>query len=873
MPKRSESLLEKLKLGQQGWNEVLSRNAQRLNDILLKVDGLLDVDITDIKTGDVLWWNASNQKFENVNKAYAISAASVSSASSESSELSISSETVSSESSESSESSNSSDSESSQIVSGSSSSESSESSESSFSCGELASDQTFGETFDASNYYSTFVPANAFDNNNSTMWIVDTPAVWEWIEVEFALSKAIMQLRVRSANIGWENTPTRLELRASGNGNFVGEETVVFQTPVLTWSQNEWKTFQFGTVVDVDYYRLYVNGSLSQYNIAEIEMMECNDYSISSESSSSDSSVSSETISSISSESSQSLCGVGWTSQLNLDQSYDASENSAYARSAFDGLYYTYWLSNIVPGTEWIQIEFDIAKRVRRYGRYNYSPYSEYHPRRMRLRASNDPTFTSYVELHDTGIIAWAGGQTQYFEFDNDTDYLYYRFYCSNPLNNGYIYVSHIHMYECVEDSESSSSSESSAEGTLLAAEMASGGDDGRATMSGSSYSSTGAYNSFGDISGIAYRSFFRFQLTGIENAANIEKCFLRFRSNDGYVAIPVNLNIHIEDKDNTTKPTSGADLVNETNHPLSSAVSWDNAGTWITDGQYDTPDLSSILQGVINKAGWNDGQWVTFHILDDGTAYRDYVRGVRSFDNNPDKAPELYIRFAGGSDSSSSESSETISSTSSISSESSLSSETISSTSSESSDSSDSSESSVSATIFSKQIAVSADDGWSIGATFYPTTGPLYIGYAGGVCDSYYLFTNITIPKNTIPISAVLRFTASGSDSGDCDNNIYIEDADNPIAPTTEGDFNGRVLSSPVAWDNVVSYTAESLYDTIDFSDILETHLARDNWPTEGGNSLMVIIKDNSSSGYRRVYSRTDSATKQAKLIVEYID
>ena len=661
MPKRSESLLEKLKLGQQGWNEVLSRNTQRLNDILLKVDGLLDVDITNLATGDVLWWNESNQKFENVNKAYAISAGSVSSWSSESSELSVSSETISSESSESSESSDSSNSESSQIVSGSSSSESSESSESSFSCGELASDQTFGETFDASNYYSTFVPANAFDNNNSTMWIVDTPAVWEWIEVEFAQSKSIMQLRVRSANIGWENTPTRLELRASGNGNFIGEETVVFQTPVLTWSQNEWKTFQFGTAVDVDYYRLYVNGSLSQYNIAEIEMMECNDYSISSESSSSDSSVSSETISSISSESSQSLCGVGWTSQLNLNQSYDASENSAYARSAFDGLNYTWWNSYISPGTEWIQIEFDIAKRVRRYGRYNYSPYSEYHPRRMRLRASNDPTFTSYVELHDTGIIAWAGGQTQYFEFDNDTDYKYYRFYCSNPLNNGYIYVSHIHMYECVEDSESSSSSESSAEGTLLAAEVAASGDDGYGTMSGSYYSSTGNYNSFGDISANVYRSFFRFQLTGIENAANIEKCFLRFVSNEGYVTVPVYFNIYIEDKDNTTQPTSGADLVNETNHPLSSPVSWDlesSAGTWITDGEYDTPDLSSILQGVINKVGWNSGQWVTFHILDDGTPYRDYRRGARSFDDNPAKTPEVYIRFTGGSDSSSSESS-----------------------------------------------------------------------------------------------------------------------------------------------------------------------------------------------------------------------
>ncbi len=108
MGKRTETQLEKLKRGGQGWNEVLSANAEKLNDILLRIDGLVDVDITNLATGDVLWWNASNQKFENVNKAYAISAASVSSWSSESSELSVSSATVSSESSESSESSSSS---------------------------------------------------------------------------------------------------------------------------------------------------------------------------------------------------------------------------------------------------------------------------------------------------------------------------------------------------------------------------------------------------------------------------------------------------------------------------------------------------------------------------------------------------------------------------------------------------------------------------------------------------------------------------------------------------------------------------------------------------------------------------------------------
>ena len=467
MPKRSESLLEKLKLGQQGWNEVLSRNAQRLNDILLKVENLLDVDLANLATGDVLWWNESNQKFENVNKAYAVSAGSVSSWSSESSELSVSSETISSESSESSESSNSSLSESSVVVSGSSSSESSESSESSFSCGNLASDQTSGETFSASNYYSTYVPANAFDNNNSTSWIVDVPGGWEWIEVQFAIAKSIMQLRVRSANIGWANTPTELQLRSSGNGNFVGEEIIVFQTSGLTWSQNEWKTFQFETSVDVDHYRLYVNGSLSQYNIAEIEMMECNDYSISSSSSS-------ESISSESSESSNSsssslfsACDAGWTGQLNTGQIYSASHYTADAFRAFDNNINTAWNSGIVPSSpRWVQIQFSTPRRIRKYLRRNlYWNYNLYHARRFVLYASNTGAFAGeHVLLHDTGIIDWGESVTQTFEFSNANEYTYYRFYLYNPLDGGYFYVSHINMYECLDDSESSLSSSESSE-------------------------------------------------------------------------------------------------------------------------------------------------------------------------------------------------------------------------------------------------------------------------------------------------------------------------------------------------------------------------------------------------------------------------
>lgn len=458
MGKRTESQLEKLKFGAQDWNEVLSRNAERLNDILLRVDGLLDVDINNLKDGDVLWWNEANQKFENVPKAYAVSAASVSSASLISS--------TSSESSESSESSNSSE----LILSQSSSSESSESSESSFSCSNWAGDQTSGETFTASDYHSTYVPANAFDDNNSTSWIVDVPGGWEWIGVEFALDKAIMQLRVRSANVGWANTPNDLQLKVSATGDFVGEETTLLDVTGLTWSQDEWKEWYFDNSLDKKYYRLYVNGSgLSQYNIAEIEMMECNDYSVSSESSESSLSSESSESSESSSSSSVSACAE-FGPNISQGRTYDANEQSASAGSAFDNqtAEWSTWTSDIVPGTSWIEVDFGsgFSPAIRKIGVYtSVNAVRINTPQRWRIRGSNTGAFGGEeVELHDTGVQSLSSNNTWYYvEFENTTFYRYYRIYGTDAISNTYHKFNEIRMYECTDNEASeSSSSESS---------------------------------------------------------------------------------------------------------------------------------------------------------------------------------------------------------------------------------------------------------------------------------------------------------------------------------------------------------------------------------------------------------------------------
>ena len=68
MGQLSDTQLEKLTHSCQGWNEILERNARLLNDTLLKVSGLLDVNLTSLTNGDVLAWNTSQSKWINKPK-------------------------------------------------------------------------------------------------------------------------------------------------------------------------------------------------------------------------------------------------------------------------------------------------------------------------------------------------------------------------------------------------------------------------------------------------------------------------------------------------------------------------------------------------------------------------------------------------------------------------------------------------------------------------------------------------------------------------------------------------------------------------------------------------------------------------------------
>jgi hypothetical protein len=105
-----------------------------------------------------------------------------------------------------------------------------------------------------------------------------------------------------------------------------------------------------------------------------------------------------------------------------------------------------------------------------------------------------------------------------------------------------------------------------------------------------------------------------------------------------------VNVNIYFHDEDDATAPTSEADGEGRS---LTSAVAWNSIPSW-TDGEKgsDTtsPDISSILQDVIDRAGWNSGQAVCVQLIDNGST-NPRIMSTIEYNSGTEKA-ELYVEW-----------------------------------------------------------------------------------------------------------------------------------------------------------------------------------------------------------------------------------
>jgi type IV pilus assembly protein PilY1 len=137
-----------------------------------------------------------------------------------------------------------------------------------------------------------------------------------------------------------------------------------------------------------------------------------------------------------------------------------------------------------------------------------------------------------------------------------------------------------------------------------------------------------------------------RFQNVTVPQGATITKAYIEFTANDADNEV-ASYTIQGEAIDHAAQFT--ADNKHISNRAVAGKVTaasvlWQGADMedWTANVEYETPDLSTIVQEIVNRAGWSGGNAMAFII--NGTGKRD----AKSYNNSSSEAPRLVIEYDG---------------------------------------------------------------------------------------------------------------------------------------------------------------------------------------------------------------------------------
>ena len=136
-----------------------------------------------------------------------------------------------------------------------------------------------------------------------------------------------------------------------------------------------------------------------------------------------------------------------------------------------------------------------------------------------------------------------------------------------------------------------------------------------------------------------------RFQNITVPPSATITSAYIQFGA-DQSSSVLTNLTFQGEDIDNAPVFTTGLGDIT-TRIKTGASVAWTSVPAWTLVGEAGpnqrTPDLSPIIQQIVNRGGWANGNSLAIIVTGSGT------RIAESYDDNPSAAPLLHIEYATG--------------------------------------------------------------------------------------------------------------------------------------------------------------------------------------------------------------------------------
>jgi len=172
-------------------------------------------------------------------------------------------------------------------------------------------------------------------------------------------------------------------------------------------------------------------------------------------------------------------------------------------------------------------------------------------------------------------------------------------------------------------------------------ANISTGADDGHST-SAPAFSSTASGVIFGN-DGNSADAFFRFQNVTIPQGANISAATIQFQALTTRSTATCQVKIFCNAADNATAPTDRTSHVNKTRTTAFS--DWNPVPVQTADLNYTTPDFSSAVQEVINRAGWASGNALMV-LIDNNGSSTNALRQEKAFESSSSLCALLSITY-----------------------------------------------------------------------------------------------------------------------------------------------------------------------------------------------------------------------------------
>lgn len=138
-----------------------------------------------------------------------------------------------------------------------------------------------------------------------------------------------------------------------------------------------------------------------------------------------------------------------------------------------------------------------------------------------------------------------------------------------------------------------------------------------------------------------AFHSGIRFRDVTITNGTTITGAFIRFTCGQSQSGTDCNLAIFGEDNAAPAAFTTFADFTGRTRTGTSQV--WNNVPAWTAGAEYDSVDISAIVQEIVDLGGWASGNDLVIFMQDNGSDPGG-IRAFAAFDNTVYDEAELII-------------------------------------------------------------------------------------------------------------------------------------------------------------------------------------------------------------------------------------